>query len=186
MSSEDREQVDATESRQPANGEEHESTHEFGSLPKLRPPFTESETSDLSYSFALIGIAGLIFVGLGLYYAGPVFAMTAAVRALIRALVGTVFAVIACYIVGILFGTEFGTFRAGFIKLTAATVFPTAIASVAMIFSPWLGWIFFCVLSWSLLKTLFDLEVFDLCALVIAQASVAAAAANWNRLIESF
>lgn len=131
-----------------------------------------AEIRELSFPLALIGTALAVFVLVAVLTDGidARAVWSTSLRHLGRALTLTVFAVAACYIVGRVMGTSFGTIKVGVLKLTAIILFSVAVGVCSSMYSPALGFVSYLVLSLGLLRTLFDLEIEDLIALVLVMA----------------
>ena len=146
----------------------------FSRLPKRRNGLPVS--AEFRFPLVLIGVAFLIWLGVGLYFAGigePIVGIIASIVLVFQGVVASIVSIAACFLVAALFGTAFGELKLAIVKLAAATMFPLAVGLLFLVYWPLLGCIAVFALSLSLLKTFFDLDLFELIAMVLAEALIA-------------
>lgn len=123
--------------------------------------------SETRIPWTLIGIALVIFVGFGFFTAGPAGVVVFVLLLLLQALITSVLGVGACFVAAQILSTNFGTPKSAFVKLAAIAMFPAAAGLLVGLVSPILGVVVLIVLFFGLLKSLFDLEFFELIVFVL-------------------
>jgi hypothetical protein len=138
--------------------------------------------SEIRIPLTLIGISLPIYAGFGFFVAGPAGAAVTVLLLLLQALMTTFLGVGACFITAAVFSTDFGTLKSACVKLAAVALFPSAAGLLASLVSPIIGVLLAVVLFFALLKSLFDLEMFELIVFVVVLlgvSSVAEQAVGW-------
>jgi hypothetical protein len=130
---------------------------------------------ELNFPLALIGIALVILLGVGVYTAGVAGAVITTFLLLLQALVSIGLGIVSCFVVAAVLGTSFGALKSACVKLAAVALFPLAIGILIGLISPIVGFWAVLVLYVGLLQSLFDLEIFELFALVFVLWGVATA-----------
>ena len=132
--------------------------------------------SEIKLPLTLIGTALIIYAGLGITTAGPAGAVTAVFLLLLEALITTVLGIVACLGTAQILSTNFGTIKSASANLAAVALFPGAVGILMAQVSPMLGALTVIVLVVGLLKSLFDLEFFELVVFVLVLWGVSWAA----------
>ena len=128
--------------------------------------------SEIKFPLMLVGIALVIYAGFGFATVGPAGGAIAVFILLLPAVITSVLGVAACFGTAQILGTNFGTLKSASINLAAVAMFPSAAGLLISLISPLLGGIAVIVLFFGLLKSLFDLEVFELIVSVLILGSV--------------
>ena len=123
--------------------------------------------SEVKIPSALIGIAVVIYAGYGFSLAGPAGGVVTVLLLLLQALITSVLGLGACFVAAQVLSTDFGTPKSAFVKLAAVALFPAAAGLLVGLVSPILGALAVIVLFFGLLKSLFDLEFFELVVFVM-------------------
>lgn len=149
--------------------------NDFRHIEKDLKPVPIRQVSEFTTPCVLIGIAIAIYVGIGLFNFGAVGGVFAFGRLLAQALGSVLLGVVACFLTGMILGTNFGKLSTACLKLVAATLFPIAFTALLVLLalpSVVIAPIVVLLLFASLLKFLFDLELFDLFVLVLVYVGV--------------
>ena len=123
--------------------------------------------SETKFPLTLIGIAVVVYAGFGLSIGGPAGGIITLFILLLQALITTVLGVMACFVTAQILSTNFGTLQSASVNLAAVALFPAAAGMLMGLISPILGAIAVIVLYFGLLKSLFDLELFELIVFVL-------------------
>ena len=105
--------------------------------------------------------------------AGAKIAVVTVAAVLVTAVITAVLGTVACFIVAALLGTNFGNVKSACTKLAAIALFPGAAGAGFALISPLLGFsaivvgaVAVIILTFGLLKTLFELTLFELVVFV--------------------
>jgi hypothetical protein len=109
----------------------------------------------------------IIYAGFGFATAGSEGVVVTVFFLLLKALFSAILGIAACFGAALLLNTHFGTLKSASANLAAATLFPGAAGLLIAMISPLLGAIAVIVLAAGLLKSLFDLEFFELIVFVL-------------------
>jgi hypothetical protein len=124
--------------------------------------------SEIKLPLTLIGTALVIYVGFGFANAGSAGVVITVFFLLLQALFSSILGIAACFGTAQLLSTNFGTLKSASANLVAVTLFSGAAGLLIMeMISPLLGVIAVIVLTFGLLKSLFDLEFFELIVFVL-------------------
>lgn len=132
--------------------------------------------SEIKLPLTLIGTALVIYGGFGFATAGPAGGVTTVFLLLLQAFITVILGIAACFAAAQILSTNFGTIKSASANLAAVAVFPSAAGLVMALISPLLGVITVLVLFFGLLKSLFDLEFFELVVFVLVLLGVSWAA----------
>lgn len=147
----------------------------LGRLPN-RHGFRLRIPNDLWAPLILSCAACLIWLGIGFYIAissDPFIGVLTTVLLFVFGVLQTIVVVAACFLVAAVFGTSFGQLSTALVKIFAATVFPIAVACAMFPLSPLLSCVSIFCLTFGLLKSFFELDLFEVIALVLTQSLVA-------------
>ncbi|MEO2020175.1 MAG: hypothetical protein ABGZ53_38075 [Fuerstiella sp.] len=132
--------------------------------------------SEIKLPLTLIGTALIIYTGFGFATAGPAGAVAAVFLLLLKALITSILGIVACLGTAQILNTNFGTIKSASANLAAVALFPGAVGLLmalilSALISPVLGMMLVAltviVLTFGLLKSLFDLEFFELVVFVL-------------------
>ena len=123
--------------------------------------------SEIKLPLTLICTALIIYAGFGFATAGSEGVVITVFFLLLQALFTAILGIAACFGAALLLNTNFGTLKSASANLAAATLFPGAAGLLIAMISPLLGLIAVIVLFFGLLKSLFDLEFFELIVFVL-------------------
>jgi hypothetical protein len=123
--------------------------------------------SEIKLPLTLIGTALVIYAGFGFGTAGPAGGVTTVLLLLLQALITSILGIAACLATAQILSTNFGTITSASANLAAVALFPGAAGLLMALISPMLGAVTALVLFFGLLKSLFDLEFFELVVFVL-------------------
>ncbi|MDG2127768.1 MAG: hypothetical protein P8K08_07215 [Fuerstiella sp.] len=132
--------------------------------------------SEIKLPLTLIGTALIIYAGFGFATAGSAGVVITVFLLLLEALITTVLGIVACFGTAQILSTNFGTIKSASANLAAVALFPGAVGILMAQISPIVGVLTVIVLVVGLLKSLFDLEFFELVVFVLVLWGVSWAA----------
>lgn len=132
--------------------------------------------SEIKLPLTLIGTALIIYAGFGFATAGSAGVVITVFLLLLEALISCVLGIVACFGTAQILSTNFGTIKSASANLAAVALFPGAVGILMAQVSPMLGALTVIVLVVGLLKSLFDLEFFELVVFVLVLWGVSWAA----------
>jgi len=118
----------------------------------------------------------IIYAGFGFATAGSAGVVITVFLLLLEALITTVLGIVACFGTAQILSTNFGTIKSASANLAAVALFPGAVGILMAQISPIVGVLTVIVLVVGLLKSLFDLEFFELVVFVLVLWGVSWAA----------
>lgn len=125
---------------------------------------TESiDAREYRIPLGLLGAGLGVFIGYGLFTAGPIGMWSVLGIIALNLIIGVVLALVGCYIAAFLLSIDFGYLHTAALKLAGILCFSWAL-SVAI---PLVGVLVALVVYWALLERLFELEPVELITCVV-------------------